>query len=77
MDNAVVSQKIFQKGFLKMIRNSFKKALCLFCTVAMIASTLVVMSVSTLAATISIDENVFNNLESYNVWSTGLEKQPG
>lgn len=47
-----------------MIRNSFKKALCLFCTVAIIASTLVVMSVSAMAATISSDKNVFTSLET-------------
>ena len=46
-----------------MIRKSFKKALCLLCAVALIASTLVVMSVSTMAATISSDENVFTSLE--------------
>ncbi|MBQ3549430.1 MAG: hypothetical protein IJA41_00485 [Clostridia bacterium] len=47
-----------------MIRKSFKKALCLLCAVALIASTLVVMSVSASAAAISSDENIFTCLET-------------
>ena len=46
-----------------MISKSFKKALCLLCAVALIASTLVVMSVSASAAAISSDENLFTSLE--------------
>ena len=45
-----------------MIKKSFKKALCLLCAVALIASTLVVMSVSTSAAAISSDESIFTSL---------------
>lgn len=49
---------------MKSIRLNFKKALSLLCAVALIASTLTVMSISTSAATISSDENVFTSLET-------------
>lgn len=49
---------------MKLSGKNFKKALSLLCAVAMIASTLVVMSVSAMAATISSEENILTSLET-------------
>ena len=66
-----------ERKIIMSFKSNFKRAISILCVIAMIVTSVVVMSVSASAETISTDENVFNNLESYNVWSTGLEKQPG
>ena len=66
-----------ERKIIMSFKSNFKRAISILCAVAMVVTSVVVMSVSASAETISTDENVFNNLESYNVWSTGLEKQPG
>ncbi len=47
---------------MKSLNKNFRKVISLLCAVAIIASTVVVMSVSATAATISNDENVFTSL---------------
>ncbi len=49
---------------MKSVKMNFKRALCLMLVMALIVSTVVVMSVSATAATISNDENVFTTLEA-------------
>lgn len=78
LESTILILIIFRKEIImKSIKKNFKKALSLLCAVILIASTLAVMSVSTSAATISNDENVSASLETYEVWSSGFEKQEG